>query len=123
MPKSSSSAARALSPSTPSGISTATTLCILWATSPKTPSPSPRTPSSIARAVQHCRRLGVVVEPPRSPVVHDLREVEVVAGDPLAVVDVVVRPDPRLHVLAGVDHLGGALGDRDGSAAGRAAEA
>ena len=55
-------AVRAASPGTPAGISTATTLFILWATSPNTASPSASTPASIARrviiAMEHTTKTG-----------------------------------------------------------------
>ncbi|WP_430540403.1 hypothetical protein [Mycolicibacterium poriferae] len=57
MPKSSSIAVRAASPSTPSGMCTATTLVILCSTSPKTSRPRPRTPSSIAVPCSRCRSM------------------------------------------------------------------
>ena len=119
--------ARTASPSTPSGISTATTLCILWALvaedrEPQAlhagehrravePVPLDRLlealveehAGALARAVEHGGGLGVVVEPARTPVVDEHGEVEVVAGDARAARRVAVLADAGLDVATSLD--------------------
>ena len=79
---------------------------------------------AFAGGIEHARRLGVVVEPPRRPVVHQHREVEIVRLDDRTIaLDDAGRLDPLLHMLAVIDDSRDALVERDRRDAGRTGEA
>lgn len=80
-------------------------------------------PGALVGGVEHRGRLGVVVEPPRPPVVQHHGEIEVVGGDPHPPLGVAVLADPGLHMGPSPDDVDGARRETEGGAPGRPGEA
>ena len=62
---------------------------------------------ALAGAIQHARRLGVVVEAFGPPVIHDHREVKIVAANRMRAHRITLLPDARFHAFARVDYVDG----------------
>ena len=73
--------------------------------------------------IQHMRGLGVVIEMSRSPIIEDLRQIEVVAADALLGDFLHSVCHARLDALALFHHSHRSVGNGDGGHAGWAAKA
>src|SRR5204863_26062 len=77
-----------------------------------------RDPRTFARAVEHRRRLGMMVEPLLRPIIHHHGEIEIIGADPRArAISDIVTDNALFDMAPCGDMFGGAIGygDRRGS--------